>query len=227
MGHPQFDTQNDVGIGHGIPPIPEWRTDLTTLHDDFSKFGGADVEYAVKNVLVRLRSVFQRWRSLPFPTTQLHDLTCFTVHRLLLSASDPANDDSPPLTECLRNAIILYMLIIQGPTYYSHGVIRNIIVARLAQHLARIDLAARTCESLDVWLLAVGMVGSAGTVYYYKFTERAKAAASSLQLRNWDDVSVHIKRVLWLNTVQGEDIFRSHWDDTFYPAKQHVPLDST
>lgn len=222
MGHPQFETQDDVGDGDGIPPIPEWQLDSTALHD-LPALGSIDVDYAVRNVFIRLRNVFQRSQRIPFPTTRLHDLTCFVVHRLLLSASDTANPQSSAITECIRYAIILYMLIIQGPTYYSHALILNTIVTRFTEHLEQLESTARMHDSLDVWLVAIGMVASTGTTHYQWFMKSARAMAASLQLGNWNDTLVHIKSVLWLETLQGEDIFRPHWDVIFIPLLLTTP----
>jgi hypothetical protein len=220
MGHPQFETQDDVGIGDGIPPIPEWQLDSTALHDDLSELSSIDVDYAVRNVFIRLRNVFQRAQQIPFPTTRLHDLTCFVVHRLLLSASDTANPQSSPITECIRYAIILYMFIIQGPTYYSHAVILNTIVARFGDNLKELESIPRECDLLDVWFLSIGMAASTGTTHYQWFMERARVVAASIQLGNWNDTLTGIKSVLWLETLQGEDIFRPHWDAILSGANQ-------
>ena len=224
-GHPQFSTQNDAGIGDGIPPVPEWQLDPSALHDDLD-LGSDYIEYEVKNVLVRLRNAFQRAQQIPFPTTQLHDLTCFVVHRLLLSASDTTNiEPLSPFTECIRYAIILYMFIIQGPTYYSHAVIFNTIVAQFMEHLKKLQSTPHVSESIDVWLLAIGMVASTGTSHYQWFTKKAQGVASSLQLGNWSDILIHIKRVLWLETLQSECIFRPHWDAIISPSSQPGPSD--
>ncbi|KAJ5553489.1 hypothetical protein N7494_002867 [Penicillium frequentans] len=99
MGHPQFDTQDDVGLGDGIPCIPEWQLDPTALND-LSGFNNIDVDYDVWNVFIRLRSVLERSQRMPFSPTQLHDLTCFVVHRLLLSTPNtetPSRHQSPNL----------------------------------------------------------------------------------------------------------------------------------
>jgi hypothetical protein len=227
MGHPQFETQDDIGIGDGIPPIPEWQLDSTALRDDLSELRSIDVDCAVKNVFIRLHNAFQQARRIPFSTTRLHDLTCFVVHRLLLSASDTANPQSSPITDCIRYAIILYLFIIQGPTYYSHAVILNTIINRFMEHLKQLESIPRVYDSLDVWLLASGMVASTGTAHYQWFMERARAMAASLQLGSWNDALARIKSVLWLETLQGEDIFRPHWDAILSAGNQLEPLDST
>ncbi|RJE25106.1 hypothetical protein PHISCL_02577 [Aspergillus sclerotialis] len=227
MGHPQFSTQNDAGIGDGIPPIPEWQLDTTTLHNDIPDISNDYVDYEVKNVLLRLRNAFQRAQQIPFSTTQLHDLTCFVVHRLLLSASDTTNPEPllSPFTECIRYAIILYMFIIQGPTYYSHAVIFNTILTRFTEHLTQLQLTPHFYGSIYVWILTVGMVASTGTPHYQWFMERAQDVTSSLQLGSWNDVFTRIKRVLWLETMQGECIFQLHWDAILSPSSQPGPSD--
>ncbi|KAE8409626.1 hypothetical protein BDV37DRAFT_277966 [Aspergillus pseudonomiae] len=215
MGHPQFETQDDVGIGDGIPPIPEWQLDPTTHYDGSSELIGMNVDYAVRNVFIRLRSAFQQARRVHFPTTRLHDLTCFVIHRLLLTAPGTESPQSSSITECIRYAIILYMFIIHGPTYYSHAAMMNSIVIQFIDQLMQLESTPRVYGSLDAWLLAIGMVASTGTPDYQWFVEKAQTMVVSLQLSNWDDVLVHIKCILWMETLQGEDIFRPHWDTIF------------
>lgn len=213
MGHPQFSTQDDVGIGHGIPPIPEWQLDTAALNGDLSELGITGIDHDVRTVFIRLRNVFQRAQRIPFPTTRLHDLTCYVVHRLLLTTANPADLQPPsPITECIRYATILYMFVVQGPTYYSHAVIFNNMLARLTEHLKQLETTPRLYGALDAWLVAIGMVASAGTEHYQWFNERGSVVAAALQLGSWDDVFTCIKRVLWLETQQGEGIFRPHWD---------------
>ncbi|KZN85617.1 hypothetical protein EN45_098070 [Penicillium chrysogenum] len=214
MGHPQFETQDDFGIGDGIPPIPEWQFDSTALDNQSLNVSTIEVDYAVNNVFNRLRNIFQRARSIPLPATQLHDLTCFVIHRLLLSAPATAISPSSPTTESIRYGIILYMFIAQGPTYYSHAVIQNTIVIRFMEHLEHLA-STRVYESLDVWFAAVGLVASAGTAHHGWFMKRAQDIAAALQLGNFGDTLTHIKTVLWLEKPQSEDLFRSHWDTIF------------
>ncbi|KAL2833077.1 hypothetical protein BJY01DRAFT_225623 [Aspergillus pseudoustus] len=238
MGHPQFNTQDDVGIGDGIPIVPEWQLDLTPTHDTFSPLTNLDLDiaFSVKNVLIRLRNAFDHTQSLgrPFPPTRLHDLTCFVIHRLLLSAPPPAALSSP-LTESVRYAIILYMFIIHGPTYYSHAVIMDTIVNRFIASLAALEEAMtittttttpriRMPDSLDVWFAAVGMVATVGTPSYTLFSQRAQSLVNGSELttlqlvRRWEDVLVHIKSILWMDTPAAEGIFRPHWDAIFTPS---------
>ncbi|KAJ5972388.1 uncharacterized protein N7479_002306 [Penicillium vulpinum] len=225
MGHPQFQTQDDFGIGDGIPPIPEWQFDSHSLEDQLFDINTIEVDYDVKNVFTRLRSIFQRACNIPFPSTQLHDLTCFVIHRLLLSAPNTTIPSLSPMTESIRCGIILYMFIAQGPTYYSHAVILNTIVIRFMEHLEHLASAPRVYDSLDVWFAAVGMVASAGTAHHQWFVRRTGDIAAVLQLGNFSDILVHIKTVLWLEKPQSEDLFRSYWDTIFTPSDQSVLSD--
>ncbi|EQB54849.1 hypothetical protein CGLO_05258 [Colletotrichum gloeosporioides Cg-14] len=133
-GHPQFETQDDDGVGHGIPPIPEWQQAPTIHDDDLFNFADQEVD-----------------------------------------------------------------------------LILNAIVTRFTEQLRRLDALPRVYSSLDVWFQAIGMVSAAGTPLYDSFVERAWVVAASLELGRWDDAFLHVKSVLWLETPQGEDVFRPHW----------------
>ncbi|KAK1145884.1 hypothetical protein N8T08_003830 [Aspergillus melleus] len=225
-GHPQFDTQDDFGTGNGIPTIPEWQLESTARYD-LSDLGSIEVEYAVSNVFIRLRNAFKRAQQTPLPSPRLHDLTCFVVHRLLLSVLDPTvTQSSSPITECIRYATVLYMFTIQGPLYYSHAVILNMIVTRFMDNLKQLDLFnSRHNDSLNTWFLAIGMVASSGTPHYQWFMSRAGKLSAYVTIRHWNDAFVRIKSILWLETMQGEDIFRPHWDTVLNTTSQPVSPD--
>lgn len=220
-GHPQFETQDDVGIGDGIPPIPEWQFEPTPNHACLSELGGDDIDHAVKNVFLRLRNVFQRAQRIPLPPTRFHDLACFVIHRLLFSVLEVSDDkSSSSISECLRHAMILYMFIIQGPTYFPHAVMMNTIAAQFVEQLKRLESIPRSSDSLDVWLLSIGVVASVGTANLQWLMDRARKTAASMQLNNWDDVLVHMKWILWLDLPKGENIFRAHWEPIFGAASR-------
>lgn len=225
-GHPQFETQDDAGIGDGIPPTPEWQLDSTAPYDGLPELDGIDIDtdYEVRNVFLRLRGVFRRAERIPLSSTRLHDLTCFVVHRILPSASE-TEEQLSPLTECIRYAMLLYMFVLQGPTYFSHAVVLNTMVTRLLEHYEQLETKPRAYGSLDVWLLSIGMVASAGTAHYQWFVERARAISVSLHLADCDDVLGRVKSVLWLETPQGEGIFKPHWDAIIGFGTQPEPPD--
>lgn len=211
--HPQFETQDDMGIGDGIPPIPEWQLGVLNpsySHDEFSELASCDV----KNVLIRLRNVFQRAERTPLPPTRLHDLTCFAIHRLLgLADANAACSPLSPASECLRFAIVLYMFIIHGPTYYSHAVIMRTLVGRLVEFLTQLELSPQLSDSLEVWLLVVGNVAAMETPHVQFFKTRVRTVAARLQLSDWSDVLFRLKSILWFEAQQAEHRFRHSWDN--------------
>lgn len=223
-GHPQFDTQDDDGMGNGIPPIAEWQLDPSMSEDDLPELGDIEVDFPVRNVFIRLRNVFRRAQRMPLSTTKLHDLTCFVVHRLLLSADTPYSQPSP-ITECIRYGIILYMFLIQGTTYFSHTVMLNTLVERFMDHVRLLESTRHLCGSLDIWYLTAGMAASAGTENYPFFLERAQALATSMELESWDGILYHIRSVLWLEAPQSEHIFRAHWETLLGVAYPSTPAD--
>ncbi|CRJ83597.1 hypothetical protein BN1708_009082 [Verticillium longisporum] len=180
MGHPQFETQDDAGIGDGIPPIPEWQLEPIGLDDYHVDLAPYEIDYAVSNVVGRLRSVFRQAEQVHFSTTRLHDLTCFVVHRLLRASPDPSISAPSPMSQCLRYATALYMFIIQGPTYYPHTVIMSDVIRNLIENHDQLDPSP-----FDIWIFTIGLAASVGTAQYQWFLERARAAATSLQLREW------------------------------------------
>ncbi|KAL4911430.1 hypothetical protein BDW74DRAFT_142896 [Aspergillus multicolor] len=224
MGQPQFSTQDDFGIGDGIPLVPEWQPGIaanTFNNSHLLAILDFVTEQEVRNAFVCLRTAFNRAHQTPLSSTRLHDLTCFVIHRLLLSAPDSTGLAVPesPLTESIRYATILYMFIIHGPTYYSHDVIMNSMVALLIRSLTYLDLSQQ-CENgdlLNVWITAIGLVAAAGTPNYTWFAERAQLLIRSLPMHGRDDVFPQIKRVLWLESGQLEEAFQVHWDAIFVP----------
>jgi len=149
-GQPQFVTQDDTGTGDGIPPIPEWQAvdpgiAAQVLQADIPELQSSitSIDPPVLNVFLRLREVLQQAQTrreqhnTPFPSTRLHDLACFVAHRLL-QGNSPANIPtllSSPLTECIRFATVLYILIVQGPTYYPHAALLGNLVSHLIKSL--------------------------------------------------------------------------------------------
>ncbi|KAK1976073.1 hypothetical protein LZ30DRAFT_604179 [Colletotrichum cereale] len=210
-GQPQFETQDDAGIGDGVPPPPEWQLGSAAVHEEMPGLGDAGIDHAVRDVAVRLRNIFQRAQRVPLAPTRLHDLTCFVVHRLLLSIPS-GMDTRSSVSECIRNAMILYMFIIQGPTYYSHAVIFRTILGRFMNRLEQLLSTPHEYGSLDIWLLTIGMAASYGTEHYDWITERVRDAVLATHLTCWDDALAHARGFLWLNTRRSDEAFRHHWD---------------
>ncbi|KAK1691033.1 hypothetical protein BDP55DRAFT_649417 [Colletotrichum godetiae] len=210
-GLPQFETQSDAGVGDGVPMPPEWQIDPTVSDSNLSHLGDIEIENEVENVLLRLRSIFRRAQQVPLRLTKLHDLSCFVIHRLLLPVPEPAEPRSAT-SESIRLATVLYIFIIQGPTYYSHAVIFSTIVNQLMKSLKKLAPYAQSYNTVFIWLLNIGIVASQGTQHYTWLTGLARDVVALTQVNSWVSVLAHLKSVLWLDIVHGEDIFRPHWD---------------
>lgn len=172
-----------------------------------------DVDPAVRNILARLRSIFHQPQLSCLTTTELHDLTCFVVHKLLLLPPlSPAHPRQLPTSECLRYALVLYMLTIHGTTYYSHHYLVNIVLFQLKGNYVALSHANYSHGSLEIWVSSVGMLVSTSTTDYQWFTDEACAAAVALCLHTWEDVLTHLQSVLWVGTQQ-EDALREKWEE--------------
>lgn len=212
-GYAQFDTQDDLGVGDGISPISEWH--LIQALSEPSDIGDFNVDEPVANILHRLRNLSLTAQKLPLSTTKLHDLACFVIHRLLPTKSDFSCSTPSSTTEVMRYALILYMLIIHGTTYYPHTLVLNQALARFVKHYEQSELVLYTQDALRVWLLAIGMVASIGTSHYPWLSGKARTTAALMQMRTWDEVFRHIKSVLWFCMAPGESGLRPHWDAIF------------
>ncbi|KAH0359164.1 hypothetical protein KCU65_g10102, partial [Aureobasidium melanogenum] len=212
-GYAQFDTQDDLGVGDGIPPIPEWH--LVQPLSGSSGIGEFTLDEPVANIFHRLRDLSLAAQQLPLSTTKLHDLACFVVHRLLPTNSNFSYSTPSSTTEVTRYALILYMLIIHGTTYYPHTLVLNQALAQLVKYYEQSELVLYTQGSLRVWLLTIGMVASIGTSHYPWLSGKARATAVSMQMRTWDEVFRHVKSVLWFGMAPSEPGFRPHWDAIF------------
>jgi hypothetical protein len=215
-GNPQFETQDDFGSGRGISSIPQWYLDPHIYRPDSSNLEPLMTDENICNVFNRLRSIFEKARVAPLSTTELHDLTCFVIHRLLPSPSDLMATVVSPLTECIRYGIVLYMLVIHGTTYYPHTFILDRILRRFETQLTILDTQPQAHNSLSVWLLTIAMAASVGTNHYHWLSGRAKVIAASLHISGWYEVNIQVNNVLWLDTPQHEQLFRCHWDNIQY-----------
>lgn len=181
-GKPQFETQDDFGRGHGIPPIPEWCMGMTTIAVSMTELRIDDmiIEKEVQNVFNRLRNIFQSARQSPLAPTRLHELTSFAIHRLL-SSSD-ANSPPSPGNECVRLGTILYMFTMQGQAYFPHTVMVNDIAKRFHRSLVSLENTPYRSDSLEIWCVSIGMVVSTVACEKEWFLGRARGWAESLPL---------------------------------------------
>ncbi|TVY73474.1 hypothetical protein LSUE1_G005236 [Lachnellula suecica] len=216
MGSPQFQTQDNRGIGDGICSIPEWDSLGTATHPSGTliNLDELHLDPTILDVFLRLQILFRRheeeWSSdILSTTTGLHDLTCFVLHRLLVSPSPGTNPTT--ISECVRYAISTLMFIIHGRTYYSHAAILRTLVLQLRDNLELIATSSGSQSPLLIWLLLVGMVGSVGTEAHPWFASQAAALSATLDLRSWSDVDRILRSILWLETNH-HTMFRQLWE---------------
>lgn len=222
-GSPQFDAQDDFGDGEGVCAIKEWQSQFSTEDQkpDLLDFCALGFDPMLGNTVNHLRTVFGVFQAQDHPvilsTTDLHDLTCFTLHRLLSLPSLTGVDYlSTNTSECLRYGISLYMFIVHGPTYYSHANLLNALVLQLEHYLNPLLSFFVQQDSLLVWFLSVGAVASIGTSESQWFRGRAATVSLALEVRSWPDVEAHLKRVLWLETATATTtrvLFEHTWED--------------
>lgn len=218
MQAPQFPTQNDFGIGDGIPIIPQWRQAGTNLQNPvLPHMGEFNLDPTIQDILYRLSNMARREQFLSMSNTELHDLTCFVLHRLLLwrpNATTNHSSGPPAISECVRDGLVLYMLIIHGPTYYSHSEIQNSIVAQLEFHLEdSLAYMSNTHQSLVIWLLSMGMVAAQDASKYHWFATEAKKMTENLGIRTWNDIVLCLQSVLWLKMENVQHMFQQKWGE--------------
>ncbi|KAJ3550272.1 hypothetical protein NM208_g61 [Fusarium decemcellulare] len=212
---PQFPTQDDFGLGDGVGPIFQWLLVPTDLDPEDEAVFALDIDTALADILIRLRRLFHTPEDPSLSTTDLHDLTCFVVHRLLLLGPLVSENLTHSATsESLRHALALYMLIIHGTTYYSHADLANAIILQLRSHLTVSTRTGSIHGPLEIWILSVGLVSTTIAADRQWFADKAATAAKALNLHTWEDVLACLKTVLWLETQRG-GMFRQQWAEIF------------
>jgi hypothetical protein len=215
MGTPQFPTQDDFGIGLGMSPISQWQIAPMSPSFQNQPLEGLDLDPGIGNILARLRSIFHEPQFSVSTSTELHDLTCFVMHRLLLLPPiSTSNPQQHAVSECLRYSMALYMLIIHGTTYYSHENLAHSLGLQLQGHLTTLAQAGYSHDRVGVWLLSVGMVATINTMENKWFRSQALAAALHLNLRTWNDVLVRLESILWTKAQHVEGLFQQAWKET-------------
>jgi hypothetical protein len=217
---PQFAVEESDGSGIGISSIPQWKTTTDELAEPL--LDGIDIDPAIMDILTRLRQTLRH----NLTGTELHDLACFVLHKLLLlppvTASDTTITTSIAVSECLRYALSLFMLLMHGTTYYSHHNLANVLLRQLKSNLQQFaGTTAYAFSAVGIWILTVGMAASSGTAAaawttdsHQWFVDQAYVAKSALGMRRWDDVLARLESVVWVNdSAPGEDIFRLGWEE--------------
>ncbi|MAD86707.1 MAG: hypothetical protein CL912_27435 [Deltaproteobacteria bacterium] len=212
-GSPQFDIQDDSGNGSGIAPIAQWLSALKTEHNpDLRGLACFDIDSSLKDILIRLQVILYPpiSRGANLCTNDLHDLTCYVLHKLLL----PFTAELTPESECLRYALAIYMFVIHGPTYYSHLAILHQIVLKLRNHLRAVMTPNDMDSSLLIWCFSIGMSASIGTEAHDWFITSAAPLTSSQGLETLDNVESCLQSILPLD-AQSKAMFHVAWQPIF------------
>jgi hypothetical protein len=210
-GTPQFETQDDFGLGDGLGSIPQWQMAVTAPEHQENSLNDLNIDPVIKDILLRLRRIFNHGCGLGLTSTELHDLTCFVIHRLLrLPPFLLWSAEQSALSECLRYAIALYMLHIHGPTYYSHENLANSLIQRLKDFFTALSGKNEVDSAIGLWILSIGMGVSMRAAEYWWFADRARTTTTSLGLSTWEGVLSRLESILWLRTERG-DVIRQKW----------------
>ncbi|KAH9222402.1 hypothetical protein DL95DRAFT_173440 [Leptodontidium sp. 2 PMI_412] len=215
-GSPQFEVQDDYGNGDGIAPIDQWQSALAfeTHNPDHLGSSGSGLDHSIETILARLRSIFNLTQDLEtrkdLNTNDLHDLTCFVLHKLLL----PSHIQLTAISECVRYALAIYMFVIHGPTYYSHAAILHQITLVLQNRLQELEQSQDMDVSLFLWCLSVGLSASTGTEEHDWFFNRAATSTHSLGIETHDSVEFYLRNIFTLD-VRSETMFRGAWGPIF------------
>jgi hypothetical protein len=213
MGCPQFQPQDDFGFGDGIPPRDSIQL-FGHQNPTLLELADLDLDPTVEDTLIRLRFILdQSETSNPegastLTTTDLHELACLVLHKLLtLSSYNPGPRST---SECIRYATCIYMFIIHGPTYYSHATILSNLILQLRHHLEIFLSSSDYQYQFTIWLLSVGLVGSLGMESHQWFAKQTAALSARLDVRSWDHAEIALRSVLWYNTKY-TSMFRQIW----------------
>jgi len=173
------------------------------------------MEPMTSKTLRHLREIFNDSNLLELSTVEFHDLACYILHRLLIQAQKIDQEDSfqaSSVSVCMRNAVVLYMLIIHGLTYFSHASLQHNCVQHLSAQLGNLlPPLLRGHASVALWLLSVCMVASNDKQEYQWFSQYASEAMGMLRICTWEAILTSLRTVLWFNQSQTETLFRKCW----------------
>lgn len=223
-GQPQFPTQDDertTHAGDGIAPIEQWNSasDILAAGSQLSGSFGINslVEFGPETA-----SIYRHLSALLSPdcastgltSTEIHDLTCFAIHRLLSEPTVRQADTVGPsaVAETVRYGMAIYMFILHGHAYYSHAEILYSLVSELHSHLEQWATTGSSFQdgTLTVWILSVGLVAAAATPEWDWFAQRA-AAHHATALLSWADIFKSLRLVLWHNSSYHERTVELAW----------------
>lgn len=216
MQSPQFPAQDGMGSGTGMAPIAQWQQVATTAQDCLqSPLGFIHIDPTIHDIFSRLRTMLHNPEDYNLSSTDFHDLVCYILHRLLWETSHLAikeSEDSLSISESIRYALVLYLLTLHGPTYFSHAQLQYITTLKLKFHLEQsLAWLLPSFGSLTLWLLSVGMIASEGSIENEWFVAQAAEAAAGLEVSTWEELIPQLEELLWSKTPQMEFLFKERW----------------
>jgi len=201
MGSPQFQIDETLLSQLASASQPESPTTQINLGRGLLDFGEFRLDPVFDIVLHQLRIIFtaqnQQETSARLSIATRQDLASTVLH-IVLPLSHSTDSGIETIAESIRFATCIYMFSIHGPTYYSDLAILKTLTLKLKDHLIPI-LPTNIDNSLRVWLLSVGLVGSIGTEANSWFVTECSILRATLNLQTQDDIRAHLERVLWLD----------------------------
>ena len=217
-GSPQFEAQDEYGTGNGVWSIQQWQSNLPVEQPspELLVFGELGLDPILEHTITAVQSIFSARRSSNNPgelsTTDLHDLTCFFLHRLLGLHPFTGDDSrSAHTSECLRYGVSIYMFLVHGPTYYSHASILHSLLLQLKLHLESL-ITSKPQNAFLLWLLSVGAVAATETNESKWFRERVTALSTEMGIQYWEDFKAHMERILWFK-ARAQVLFQQMWEE--------------
>ncbi|KAG9246865.1 hypothetical protein BJ878DRAFT_250331 [Calycina marina] len=208
---PQFDRDEDFENVHGINPLPTQHlsTEMMSLVM-LSDLIDMDLDMELKEVIINIRIVFRHSQlsTTPLSTVELQDLVGFVLHSILRL---PHSDHAATLTECVRAALAIYMILLHGSTYYSHTAMLATIVLQLQRQLDGFLPTSAIPDALHIWLCSMGLVGSMGMDTHNWFAEKCLAASAVIIGIKWSAVIALLEEVVWLPDTMCDTMFHQAW----------------
>ena len=219
MQTPQFLAQDEHGPVDGIAPILSWYQATNNINTSVPTVLHTPLlDPEIADVLCRLHNLFDS-SQYNLSSNNLHDLTCYVIHKLLLWEPKLQTDSvmcDLTASSIVRHATVLYLLIIHGPTYFSHARLQYATALKLQAQMEYSWLNMLFNHgALTLWLLSVGMVASDGIPEGQWFMSQAQKAAEALDLWTWDDVIVRLRGIVWLDSTAAEQLFQEKWQETW------------
>ena len=225
---PQFPLIAEPSIESNLSTEELFATNIWGLSDNDHVH--AAIEPEILETFALIQTFFARKQLKPQRSVALHDVTGFIVQKLLLCTPltnlgkdmDVALSKSPsPLSKCFSFSLALYMLFVHGRTYYSHADLAQRLAAEVREHWA-LTLQQSWCYTtfniLRPWILSVSLVAVEKPSNYEWFQEEARNAADALGLSTWEDVLLHLERVLWWSSLECSEFVRQSWLDILQPT---------